>query len=698
MSPNAEKMDVLSLQVAVSSALQDIINGGILTTDGDLRITGWNHWLEINTRRPASSVLGRSLLEVYPDLVTRRLDESYRKALAGQIVVLSQRMHKYVLPMSATVARAGHVNMQQSARIAPLIEEGHVLGTLTLIEDVTERAVYDSELAARTNQQAGVADLGRQALAGEQLAKLTASALRIIAETVSIEQCAVFELDSNKKTLAMTAGTGWLEGIAGQRRLELASESRSEFGSTTSRSMTVCDVAALPPGPLHAALAEHGAVCAISVPVMANEACLGVLGLFGRTAAELLPEDVHVIQAVANVIGLAIDARRLEHALRDRVDQLAIADQRKDEFLAMLAHELRNPLAPILSAMDFLKLDESRGDSMRTACDVIERQVNQMRRLIDDLLDIARITQGKISLQKEIFDAAMVAAQAVEISRPLIEAGRHELSLSLPSTPQWILGDPTRIAQVLANLLNNAAKYTDPGGQLSFSVERREGDVQFTIRDSGVGIPSAMLSHVFDLFTQVNRSLDRAQGGLGIGLTLVRRIVELHGGSVHAFSEGVGKGSEFVIRLPPVDGENRPEAKTERTPADATQLRSLDILVVDDNVDAARILALLLKAFGHNVRTAASGLAAIDAAKRSTPDVIFLDIGLPEMDGFEVARQLRASFGPRCPLLVALTGYGRPDDLDRSREAGFSHHLTKPVEGRTLQQLLDRQMAGKQVE
>jgi signal transduction histidine kinase/ActR/RegA family two-component response regulator len=687
---SAEGGSDASLQVTVARALQEIINGGMLITDRELTITGWNHWLEINTRQPADSVLGRNLLEVFPDLVARRLDQSFQRALSGQVVVLSQRLHKFVLPMPTTVSRAGLAQMQQSARIAPLIADGRILGTLTLIEDVTERAVYDAELTARANQQAGIAELGRRALSGDDLNALAAKALETVNQTVPLAACAVFEWDAEQKSMALTAGVNWQPDIVGGFTFDPSSADLPDFGAVVSKPIVVSNVAAWPPSRLQAMLLEHGIAAAVNVPVVANNVQLGILGLFSSTMCEPVAEDTHVIEAAANIIGSAIEGRRLEQALRSRVGQLALADERKDEFLAMLAHELRNPLAPILSAMDFLKLNESATDDMQLACEIIDRQIGQMKHLIDDLLDVARITQGKIGLQNEVFDAAVVAVRAVETSRPLIDARRHSLTVSLPSEPQWMMGDPTRIAQVLANLLNNAAKYTDPGGQLSLSVERRGDRLLLKVRDSGVGIAPAMLAHVFDLFTQIDRSLDRAQGGLGIGLTLVRRIVELHGGSVRAFSDGAGAGSEFVVELPALTDSDDAIARLQHRAPRTINARTFDMLVLDDNADAAQLLALLLRALGHSVRTASSGSAAIEAVHRKKPDIMFLDIGLPGMDGYEVARQLRVDFDPQSLLLVALTGYGRPEDRERAREAGFSYHLTKPVDRKTLVDLLDQ--------
>jgi CheY-like chemotaxis protein/two-component sensor histidine kinase len=319
---------------------------------------------------------------------------------------------------------------------------------------------------------------------------------------------------------------------------------------------------------------------------------------------------------------------------------------------------------------------------------VIERQVQHMVRLVDDLLDVSRITRGKIKLQLETVDIATVVASAVETCRPLIDTRKHELAVSLPREPLWVEGDAARLSQVLGNLLHNAAKFTEEGGQVSLTVDRDGGDVVVRVRDTGIGIPPEMLPYIFDLFTQVERSLDRSHGGLGIGLTLVRRLVELHQGSVLVASAGPNQGSEFVVRLPLVSLARTPEPSingAHKGPAACARCR---ILVVDDNVDAAHSLAKLLEISGHAVHVVYDGLAGIQAARSLLPDIILLDIGLPGMDGYEVARHLRDEPAFKDVPLVAVSGYAREEDRLRSRQAGFNHHLVKPVDPEILPSLL----------
>jgi CheY-like chemotaxis protein len=383
------------------------------------------------------------------------------------------------------------------------------------------------------------------------------------------------------------------------------------------------------------------------------------------------------------------EQKRLQEELQERTRQLTEAERRKDEFLAMLAHELRNPLAPLLNAIRLLQ-EFGSDPRLRWATEVVQRQVQQMSRLVDDLLDIARIAQGKVQIHKEPVELAAVVARAVETSRPLIDARRHDLTVALPSGPVWLEADPARLAQVLINLLNNAAKYTKEGGQLWLAAEREKGDVVLRVRDTGVGIPPEVLPKIFNLYHQEERSLDRSQGGLGIGLSLVRGLVEMHGGSVAAASPGVGRGSEFTVRIPALaDAPRGTEGNGKQDRAGQANGRTpfQRFLVVDDNRDSAESLALLLKVKGYEVQTAYDGVAALERARVIQPDVVLLDIGLPRMDGYEVARRLRQE-GGRQAVLVALTGYGTNEDLQRSREAGFDHHLIKPVELDALDELL----------
>ncbi|WP_337177385.1 response regulator [Paludisphaera sp.] len=381
---------------------------------------------------------------------------------------------------------------------------------------------------------------------------------------------------------------------------------------------------------------------------------------------------------------------RLEREARARADELAEMDGRKNEFLAMLAHELRNPLAPIRTALHLMAMPGLDGATIDRARTVAQRQVTQLARLVDDLLEVSRITSGKIRIDPEDADLAAVVARAVEAVRPAMEERRHELSVSPPPTPTPILADPARLEQALVNLLNNAAKYTQDGGRISLRVDREGGWAAIRVRDTGVGISADMLTRIFDMFTQVDRSLDRSQGGLGIGLTLVRTLVELHGGTVEAASDGPGTGSEFTVRLPLAAAPTESASSAPAPPDSAEEARPLRVLLVEDHPDGAEVLVSLIRLWGHLVVAAADGAEALDVLDEARPDVILMDLGLPGMDGYALARRVRERAQDPKPLLVAVTGYGHEEARRMSREAGFDLHLVKPVDPLELRGVLAR--------
>jgi PAS domain S-box-containing protein len=381
------------------------------------------------------------------------------------------------------------------------------------------------------------------------------------------------------------------------------------------------------------------------------------------------------------------DRARLERITQQQAATLADLHRRKDEFLAMLSHELRNPLAPILNAVHLLRLQGNENLIQHQARVIIERQVGQLSSLVDDLLEVSRIATGRVRLHQERLDLRGVVERAVEAVRPLIDRRRHELSLSLPPEPVWLHGDPNRLEQVVVNLLNNSCKYTDEGGRIGLTVCQEEDKVVLRVQDTGIGIAADLLPHIFDLFTQADRSLDRSQGGLGIGLALVQRLVELHGGTVQAFSAGMGRGSEFVVRLPVSPQGTTTQNQDDEAPAHQPAL-SCRVLVVEDNVDAAESVALLMRMSSHDVRVAHTGPDGLEVAVAFRPQIVLMDIGLPGMDGYEVARRLRQHADLKGVRLIALTGYGRESDLQRSQEAGFDHHLVKPVNPLKLLELL----------
>ena len=377
---------------------------------------------------------------------------------------------------------------------------------------------------------------------------------------------------------------------------------------------------------------------------------------------------------------------QLEQELKVRLAELAQADQRKNEFLAMLGHELRNPLSAVLDAIATAQLDQSRRERALT---IARRQTDQLAGLVDDLLDVGRITQGRISLKKEPLMVGSILRQAVEEARCLVGSAEHQLSVIVSSQAEnlQIEADPVRLRQVIANLLHNAAKFTPPGGRIDVLADRNDSEVVIRVRDSGIGISPELLPNIFDLFTQGQRALDRSHGGLGIGLTLVKRLVEMHGGRVQANSAGLGSGSELEVRLPILATIRPPVAAAERKTQAVEHLR---VLVVEDNHDAAEALTMLLELFGHRVAVASDGLTAIEAVQKNVFDIALVDIGLPGIDGYEVARRIRMTPHAKTLMLIALTGYGQDADKQLALSAGFDEHLTKPVKIERLQALLSR--------
>ena len=439
---------------------------------------------------------------------------------------------------------------------------------------------------------------------------------------------------------------------------------------------------------------QSGAVDYISVPVEPEllRARVSVFADLYRKTEALERMNIELERRVAErTARLEVDLaerRRLENALM-------ATDQRKDEFLAMLSHELRNPLAPIRNAVQIMGLKPLDDPHLRHCRDVIERQVEHLSRLVDDLLDVSRITRGRFKLKKKPAEVATFVARAIETAKPLFDARRQRLHVSMPEERLIVDGDLTRLSQIVGNLLNNAAKYTPDGGHISLQIETasRDGgsaeEVLIRVKDNGTGIPPEMLPEVFDLFTQVDRALDRTHDGLGIGLALVRKLVEMHGGSVDAHSDGVGHGSEFFVRLPcrielvDVKGASASAGDAIKTPVIRRR-----VLVVDDNEDSAETLALALQLEGYDVETAHGGQQALKLAEGFLPEVVLLDIGMPEMDGYEVARSIRAQPWGADMLLVAQTGWGQEEDRRRTREAGFDAHMTKPLDHSRLMSLM----------
>jgi signal transduction histidine kinase/ActR/RegA family two-component response regulator len=415
-------------------------------------------------------------------------------------------------------------------------------------------------------------------------------------------------------------------------------------------------------------------------------------------AAVALPFCLHAIGTSAFGVTLMLsdlsehkrveEIERAQAALRRSEEALRLADKRKDEFLATLAHELRNPLAPMRNAVEFLRAKGTSAPELRWAHDVIDRQVQLMARLLEDLLDVSRVALDRPNLRHDLVELGTVVDAAVETSFPLMERAKHVLTVTLPPEPIYLEADAVRLAQVFANLLNNAAKYTDDGGRIRLVAEKRRDEVEVSISDTGIGISTELLPKIFEIFSQARPASGRSQGGLGIGLSLVKGLVELHGGAVEAYSEGPGKGSTFRVRLPIADAVETRKATRPPEKAASASRRNRRVLVVDDHRDSADSLAMLLKAMGHDVEQVYEGERAIELASKMLPDLVLLDIGMPRLDGYEVCRLIKGEPWGEGMVVVALTGWGQDEDRVKSLAAGFDHHLVKPVESGELSRLI----------
>ncbi len=523
--------------------------------------------------------------------------------------------------------------------------------------------------------------------------EITHTVARLVGAHLRVNRCAYATVEDDQDSFVLTgnytAGTHSVVGRYRFRQFSADCLSLMRSGQPFVVSDSECDPRIDDTDRLVYRLTEVRAV--VSVPILKSGRFVAAMAVHATEPRQWTAAEVELMQQVASRCWESIERTRIE---RERIGLLAIAEdanRAKDQFLAMLGHELRNPLSPILTALQLMKL---RGDSSsikeRT---VIERQVRHLTRLVDDLLDVSRIAQGKVKLAVEAVEMAEVVTRAVEMSSPLLEQGAQTLTVNVASSGLLVSGDADRLAQVVSNLLTNASKYTPADGHIEIAATSEGDTVTVRVRDTGIGIAPEVLPRIFDMFVQGRQAIDRAHGGLGLGLAIVRSLVERHGGQVNVHSDGVGRGSEFVVCLPsagtgPVIVDHAPRPMT----IPMTALRRATVLVVDDNTDAATLLARGLRMMGHDAHVAHDGLEALRIAGTRAFDAAFLDIGLPVMDGFELAARLRELEGFRRAHLIAVTGYGQPSDRDRSRAAGFHDHLVKPVDLGVVAQLVARLM------
>ena len=678
-------------EARLQTTLRDI-GDAVIVTDADARVTFMNPVAEALTGWKNDEVQGHPLTTLFTlenEVTRERVESPVAAALReGTVVSLADQI--------VLVARHGaEIPIDDSA--APIRgDDGRTTGVVLVFRDVTERRRADQarqesahELEIRAGQQAAVAALGQRALAKPDIGTLLDDAAQTLCSTLGAELCQVLEMDTDGTQVVLRAAVGCAHDLIGHPVGPVCADSLAGYALHAPEPVVIENLdteTRFRGAPFREA---YGVVSGMNVVIHGRAQPYGVLGVYTVAARAFTRDDVNFVQSIANILAAAMERTRAEAERADLLrreraarTEAEAANRAKDEFLAMLGHELRNPLAAIANASQVLDEGARADETQRRLTAIVSRQARHLSRMVDDLLDVSRVSSGKIALSRESVDLRDVAERAVAAFREAGRIARHELEVSVTSAV--VYGDPTRLEQIVWNLLDNALKYTPPGGRVSLSVAGDERAASLRVRDTGVGIAPELLPHIFDLFVQAHRSLDRAEGGLGLGLTLVRRLVELHEGTVVASSAGPGKGSEFTVRFPVLTGLPSDAPR----PADALTPRPRRILVVEDNPDAREALALLLESWGHHVEQAGDGLTGLEVARARPPDVALVDVGLPGMDGYTLAQELRATPACAAVRLIALTGYSRSSDRERGYEAGFDAYLVKPVDPDQLRQAL----------
>ena len=656
------------------AAIVEYSDDAIIGKQLDGTITNWNSAAERLYGFTAKEMIGRSITTIVPPEKRAELKSIMERLNRGE------RIHHLE---TVRLCKDG-MRVDVSLTVSPIKNSyGDVIGASKIARDISEqkrtrellqrREEHAQFLSEASKTMAALVDLesSMQRLAGLCVPRFADwCVFYLINEQVEIRPLARAHRDAERDSLLAEATMRYPPNWDGRTIPSRVLRSGSaEFMAEVSQSHLAATASDARHGELIAALAPSSLIV---LPLGSRGRIIGLIELCrGEGRSGFTTEEFEIAQELARRAATAIDNSRLYHELRR-------ADRQKDDFLAMLAHELRNPLAAIDYAT---RLSSISPEQAENANDIIQRQVRQLARLIDDLLDVSRITRDKIVLRKEPVDAAQLLHRAAGTARSLIDQHKHRLVVDVAPEPMPIFADPTRMEQIVVNLLANAAKYTPEGGEVALSAFPDNHEVVIQVKDTGVGIPKEMLLRVFELFTQVNPEIDRAKGGLGIGLTVVRRLAEMHGGSVSVSSEGLGKGSVFTVRLPRSDEEAEYVDPASQI---ARPLKSQRVLVVEDNVDMAKSVAMLLQRAGCETKVVHNGAAAIESADAFRPDVVLLDIGLPGIDGYEVARRLRDNPLHSDVRLIALSGYGQAQDRERSQDAGFNRHLVKPVDFRSL--------------
>ncbi len=656
------------------------IGDGVIVTDAESRATFLNPVAEALTGWKTEEAAGHPLLTVFPIINERTrqaVDSPVARVLAtGHVVGLANH--------TVLIARDGTERPIDDSAAPIRAETGRVVGVVLVFRDVTERRRQEDALRASEQRLRLLWESASVLLTTTEPDVMLRELFARIGPQFGLDAYFNYMLTDAGDALRLVSCVGIPDDVVGQiSRLELG---QAVCGTVAQRRQPIVATHVQQSDDPKVGLVKSLGVRAYACnPLQVDGTLLGTLSFASRSRDRLEEDELELLRTICHYVAVAYERLRLVRQLRE-------ADRRKDEFLATLAHELRNPLAPLRTGLELLRRSEGDAVASEQARGIMERQIDQMVRLVDDLLDVSRISRGKVRLRKERVELQAVVRSARETVAPLIQIQAHELTVALPPEPVHLDADSTRLAQVLANLLSNAAKYTERGGRIWLtgelaSRERERPEVVVTVKDTGIGIPADHLPRLFQMFSQAAPALERSQGGLGIGLSLVRGLVELHGGSVEARSDGVGRGSEFIVRLPvaeaPPPGPEQPAAGDT-----AGGGRKWRVLVVDDNRDAADALARMLRLMGHEAHLAHDGPEAIQAAEALRPEVVLLDIGLPKMNGYDVARHLRRQAWGAGMTLIALTGWGGEEDRRRSAEAGMDEHLTKPVGLATLEKVL----------
>jgi PAS domain S-box-containing protein len=679
---------------------------GIITTDETLRIRGWNRWLEVRTGRKAETVIGCDLLETFPELVNRKLDNYYKRALEGQSGVLSQRLHRFLLELPASEMDASEP-MHQSVRISPLVERGEIIGTVTVIEDVTERVQRESELHRQLEQRAHLLANESVARSAAEAASLRLQQLQMITDEafakLSVDELLAASvkairliLNADTTTILLTDASGDLIVRAAEGLNADIKGLRVPFGTGFSGMVAlerkpVTIEGDLPKSPFAELLAKEQIQAASGVPLLLDKNLIGVLSIGMRRMHSISDDDLRFMSLVGDRIAAAIERVRLYNGEKEARAQAEEANRLKDQFLATVSHELRTPLNAILGWARMLNSGRIDERTSVHALEVIERNARSQAQLIDDLLDVSRIISGKLRLNINPVEPLAIVDLALDAVRPAAEAKDIQLRRNYDPKTGTIPGDPDRLQQIIWNLLSNAIKFTPAGGKVTIAVRRSQAHIEVEITDTGQGIDTEFLPYVFDRFRQGDASVARAHGGLGLGLAIVRHLTELHGGTVEAQSQGEGHGATFTVRLPihlaSIAATTNHHANGLNDFArlrfgSHPPLKGLRVLIVDDENDSLDLMKTVLNECGAEPITARSAAEGFEALTSSAPQVLISDIEMPLEDGYTFIRKVRGDLSPPiCQIpAIALTAHANNEDRLRALAAGFQVHVKKPVE------------------